>query len=71
MGHEKLDLICNISSKHGFHSKLTGGGGGGCAITLLPDNASKQKIQQLKDELESQGFSCFISYIGGPGVVFH
>eukprot|EP01080_Neovahlkampfia_damariscottae_P011142 gene11142-3964_t len=31
VGHQSLDDICNISSSFGFHSKLTGAGGGGCA----------------------------------------
>lgn len=35
VGHSSLDRVCQVSAAHGLHSKLTGAGGGGCAITLL------------------------------------
>uniref|UniRef100_A0A8C4MKU1 Mevalonate kinase n=1 Tax=Equus asinus asinus TaxID=83772 RepID=A0A8C4MKU1_EQUAS len=38
VGHASLDQLCQVTTAHGLHSKLTGGGGGGCGITLLrPD----------------------------------
>jgi mevalonate kinase len=36
VGHASLDNIQKITGELGFHSKLTGAGGGGCAITLIP-----------------------------------
>jgi len=36
VGHESLDTVVRASLRHGFTAKLTGAGGGGCAITLLP-----------------------------------
>lgn len=39
VGHSSLSRICNItleSSADRVASKLTGGGGGGCALTLFP-----------------------------------
>ncbi|KAJ7400699.1 Mevalonate kinase [Pitangus sulphuratus] len=36
VGHPSLDRLCQVTASHGLHSKLTGAGGGGCAITLLP-----------------------------------
>lgn len=35
VGHKALDTICEITREKQLHSKLTGAGGGGCAITLL------------------------------------
>lgn len=35
VGHASLDQLCQVTTAHGLHSKLTGGGGGGCGITLL------------------------------------
>lgn len=35
VGHPKLDRICRLGKKYGLCSKLTGAGGGGCAVTLL------------------------------------
>jgi mevalonate kinase len=36
VGHPALDTIVNTGKKFGFHSKLTGAGGGGCGFTLVP-----------------------------------
>lgn len=36
VGHAALDGVCSLTGKHGCASKLTGAGGGGCALTLLP-----------------------------------
>ena len=35
VSHPTIDKICQITSKYGCHSKLTGAGGGGCCFTLL------------------------------------
>ena len=35
VGHYTFDLICRTTKEFGFSSKLTGAGGGGCAITLI------------------------------------
>lgn len=35
VGHASLDRLCQVTTAHGLHSKLTGAGGGGCGITLL------------------------------------
>eukprot|EP01104_Vermistella_antarctica_P018809 TRINITY_DN7115_c0_g1_i1.p1 TRINITY_DN7115_c0_g1~~TRINITY_DN7115_c0_g1_i1.p1 ORF type:complete len:437 (+),score=44.72 TRINITY_DN7115_c0_g1_i1:268-1578(+) len=36
VGHQSLDDVVAASQRLGFGAKLTGAGGGGCAITLLP-----------------------------------
>ena len=36
VGHIELQKICDVTSRYGLHSKLTGAGGGGCAFTLVP-----------------------------------
>ena len=36
VGHAALDDVVAVTAAHGFASKLTGAGGGGCAFTLLP-----------------------------------
>uniref|UniRef100_A0ABM0MIQ6 Mevalonate kinase n=1 Tax=Saccoglossus kowalevskii TaxID=10224 RepID=A0ABM0MIQ6_SACKO len=35
VSHPSLEQVVQITSKHGLHSKLTGAGGGGCALTLI------------------------------------
>ena len=69
----------NHSKKFGFITKLTGAGGGGCAVTLLGiENVStsgkdesnmKTKIKELMETLKiKEQFDCFECDIGGPGV---
>jgi mevalonate kinase len=67
VGHESLDEICTISSSYGYHAKLTGAGGGGCAYLLLwKDN--QEKRQEMKNEFEKRGYYCFETKIGGEGL---
>lgn len=36
VGHASLETVCTLAAGEGVMSKLTGAGGGGCAISLLP-----------------------------------
>jgi len=74
VGHPLLDKILSITEKKGFHTKLTGAGGGGCTITLLPTNTDSESkhshvLNEIIEELEKLGFDCFITDIGGHGVI--
>jgi len=42
VGHVALEAIKMKASQepYGLHTKLTGAGGGGCAVTVIPDGAS-------------------------------
>lgn len=68
VSHETLDRICHVTSKHGLHSKLTGAGGGGCAVTLLRPDTPQTVIESVIKELIQAGFKCFQTTVGGPGV---
>ena len=35
MSHPTVDKVCEKTLEYGFHSKLTGAGGGGCVVTLI------------------------------------
>jgi mevalonate kinase len=37
VGHEVLERIREKTKKSGLITKLTGAGGGGCAVTIIPD----------------------------------
>lgn len=71
--HATLDRIVSLTASYGCHSKLTGAGGGGCSLTLLPssdtdlDATSTQEIirKALEEEL---GFPSWQVDIAGPGV---
>ncbi|AOA60549.1 Mevalonate kinase [Komagataella phaffii CBS 7435] len=49
-------------------TKLTGAGGGGCAITLLKESVEESKVLELVEELENEGFETFETTLGGKGV---
>jgi len=68
-GHPSIDLICKISEKYNLQSKLTGAGGGGCTITLL-NNSNSENIEKFISEIKNEGFDCFKSMLGGPGLIF-
>ncbi|CAI5499590.1 unnamed protein product [Closterium sp. Naga37s-1] len=42
VSHGSIDTVCMASARHGLCSKLTGAGGGGCVITLLPPVRSEK-----------------------------
>lgn len=71
VGHSSLDLVVKMSSCYKLHSKLTGAGGGGCAITFLPTGTSDENIEALRTDLSEAGFDCFDAKIGAAGVLFH
>ncbi|XP_059175969.1 mevalonate kinase-like [Physella acuta] len=70
VGHPTLDQIVAVTKKHGFHSKLTGAGGGGCAFVLVPPSSSDDSIESLKTELTDLGYQVWKKIsVGGPGVL--
>ncbi|XP_070619468.1 mevalonate kinase-like isoform X4 [Erythrolamprus reginae] len=71
VGHAQLDRVCQVTSSHGLHSKLTGAGGGGCAITLLRPGTTSSAVEGAIRELTRCGFECWETAIGAPGVSAH
>ncbi|KAK6461429.1 mevalonate kinase [Scheffersomyces coipomensis] len=63
---EKVKIIGDLS-KIGA-TKLTGAGGGGCAITLVDENVSSETIQTTISEFKKEGFESFDTSLGGKGV---
>lgn len=68
VSHPSIELICRTTSKYQLRSKLTGAGGGGCVLTIIPHELSAKTLDKVKDDLEAQGFDCFEADIGVPGV---
>ncbi|XLR26386.1 hypothetical protein S83_054286 [Arachis hypogaea] len=64
VSHATIETVLRTTLKYKLVSKLTGAGGGGCVLTLLPTLLSAAVIA----ELESCGFQCFTAEIGGKGV---
>jgi len=69
VGHPALNRVVEASAKHGnMASKLTGAGGGGCAITLV---SNEEHLDELRDALCDLGYDTFMSKVGGVGVKWH
>lgn len=66
VGHQALDQVCLLGKRFGLMSKLTGAGGGGCAITLLPSGFSN--TDEVMNELNGIGFKAYRTKVGGTGV---
>ncbi|EFA84527.1 mevalonate kinase [Heterostelium album PN500] len=69
VGHSTLDMIASVSKRFDLHSKLTGAGGGGCAITLLKPSTDSETVNNLKSALKEHGFESWEATIGGQGVI--
>ncbi|GMN43821.1 hypothetical protein TIFTF001_013007 [Ficus carica] len=65
VSHASIETVLRTTLKYKLASKLTGAGGGGCVLTLLPNRTIVDKVTS---ELESSGFQCFTAGIGGNGV---
>ncbi|XP_057439398.1 mevalonate kinase [Lotus japonicus] len=68
VSHATIETVLRTTLKYKLASKLTGAGGGGCVLTLLPTLLSGTIIDKVITELESCGFQCIIAEIGGTGV---
>lgn len=73
VGHESLERVCAIAKQKGrLHAKLTGAGGGGCAICLIDEGVTDEELDQvieaLQDEMKA---SCIRTSLGGEGLVNH
>ncbi|XP_019856997.1 PREDICTED: mevalonate kinase-like [Amphimedon queenslandica] len=71
VGHASLDKVHHMTSEIGLASKLTGAGGGGCAIALIPPGFSSSHLSEVKGRLEESGFESWETSIGGNGVRAH
>ncbi|OXV07789.1 hypothetical protein Egran_04447, partial [Elaphomyces granulatus] len=49
-------------------AKLTGAGGGGCAITILRSDAEEEKLHELMAKLDEESFERYEIVLGGDGV---
>ncbi|GAB4855531.1 hypothetical protein Ancab_024151 [Ancistrocladus abbreviatus] len=68
VSHASIETVLRTTLKYKLSSKLTGAGGGGCVLTLLPTLLSATVVDKVIAELESYGFQCLIAAIGGTGL---
>ncbi|CAH6718289.1 mevalonate kinase [[Candida] jaroonii] len=69
VSHPVLEEIKSIGdlNKIGV-TKLTGAGGGGCAITLVYEDVDEEIIKSTLKTYESKGFASYETSLGGKGV---
>ncbi|XP_059652487.1 mevalonate kinase-like [Cornus florida] len=67
VSHSSIETVLRTTLKYKLVTKLTGAGGGGCVLTLLPTLLSETVVDKVIAELESCGFQCLIAGIGGKG----
>jgi len=69
VSHLKLERIRELVDQTGIGwTKLTGAGGGGCAITLLKPGTDATSLRDLESKLDAEGFERFETTLGGDGV---
>ncbi|KAL3750165.1 hypothetical protein ACJRO7_011186 [Eucalyptus globulus] len=68
VSHASIETVLRTTLKFKLTSKLTGAGGGGCVLTLLPTLLSGTVVDKVIAELETCGFQCLTAGIGGKGV---
>lgn len=66
VGHSALERVSKLAKELGLVTKLTGAGGGGCAITLL--TSGFKYIQELEKSIQGEGFFTYRTRVGGKGV---
>ncbi|KII89746.1 hypothetical protein PLICRDRAFT_39906 [Plicaturopsis crispa FD-325 SS-3] len=70
VSHAALEAIRakTKSAPYNLSTKLTGAGGGGCAVTLVPDNFEDAALRELVANLAGDGFDPYLTSVGGSGL---
>ncbi|PGH15668.1 mevalonate kinase [Helicocarpus griseus UAMH5409] len=69
VSHPRLERIRELVDHTGAGwTKLTGAGGGGCAITLLRANTDPKELRKLEKNLDNEGFERYETTLGGHGI---
>jgi len=69
VSHPRLERIRELVDHANIGwTKLTGAGGGGCAITLFRPDTKGQTISELEQKLTAEGFTKYETILGADGV---
>lgn len=67
VSHPSLETVRSVTEAHGVKTKLTGAGGGGCAVSIIRDDISEETLDAVTKELQSHGYDCYQTSLGGVG----
>ena len=69
VSHPRLEDICATAKDFGLAAKLTGAGGGGFALVLIPPTPTAEaSVVGMKATLEAKGYTCRDTLMGVEGV---
>ncbi|CEQ41179.1 SPOSA6832_02871 [Sporobolomyces salmonicolor] len=70
VGHAALEAVRAKTREEPWKlkTKLTGAGGGGCAVTLVPDDFPAASLGSLQSALAASGFETYVTTVGGSGL---
>jgi mevalonate kinase len=69
VSHPRLERIRELVDHTGIGwTKLTGAGGGGCAITLIKRNPDPAALRHLEEQLDEEDYERYETTLGGDGV---
>jgi mevalonate kinase len=72
VGHIELDKLLIMAKQCGYFGKMTGAGGGGCALIYIPNLLEDNKSSNdLKEKLSKNGYSCYDVSVGVCGLSIH
>lgn len=65
VSHHSIRKVKSVAQEFGYHTKLTGAGGGGCTFTLVQNDTNKKALEKGIADL---GMRYFEVSIGGVGL---
>ncbi|KDQ53198.1 hypothetical protein JAAARDRAFT_197679 [Jaapia argillacea MUCL 33604] len=70
VSHPSLEAIKakTAAKPYMLSTKLTGAGGGGCAVTLVPDSFQEDNLRDLVEALLQDDFQPYMTSVGGSGL---
>lgn len=69
VSHPRLERIRELVDHAGIGwTKLTGAGGGGCAITLCREDVEDETLQELERKFMAEGFRIYKTVLSADGV---
>lgn len=69
VSHPRLERVRELVDHAGIGwTKLTGAGGGGCAMTLLQPNVNEETVEDLEQQFIAENFKTYEVILGADGV---